>query len=343
MLVRYNQAWSKWHTLVGGGTQGSWTGQMCYIGASDDAASWMEDENRYKFCDDLSILELVAIGGILTDYNFQQHVASDIGIYEKLLTPEHLKTQQNLNQVADWTERNLMKLNEAKTNYIIFTRSNTKIATRLNIYEKVLEKKKFVKILGMWLQEDAGWNKNTLELCKKAYSRLSMLTKLRYAGVSMEDLITVFKLFIRSTLEYNSVAFHSSLSSQQEDALERCQSVCLRVILQDSYISYSSALEMAGAEISKAIRETRCLVFSLKCLKKETNKRFFPINPNNLTNVRSREKYKVNFAYTNAYKNSAIPYFQRLLNQREEMRRREEKEGGEGKGGGEERTRGRGE
>ena len=139
------------------------------------------------------------------------------------------------------------------------------------------------------------------------------------------------------------MAFHSSLSSQHEDALERCQAVCLRVILQDSYISYSAALEMAGLETLKARRETRCLDFSLKCLKQETNKRIFPLNPINLTNVRSREKFKVNFAYTNAYKNSAIPYCQRLLNQREEMRRREEKEGSERGGGGEEKTRRRGE
>ena len=57
----------------------------------------------------------------------------------------------------------------------------------------------------------------------------------------------------------------------------------------------------------------------------------------------SREKFKVNFAYTNAYKNRAIPYCQRLLNQRGEMRRREEKEGSERGGGGEEKTRRRGE
>ena len=167
----------------------------------------------------------------------------------------------------------------------------------------------------------------TQELCKKAYSRLGMLTKLRYAGVSKEDLIMIFKLFIRSCLEYNSVSFHSSLSSQQEAALERCQSVCLRVILQDNYISYEAALEMAGIETLKTRREARCLDFSLKCLKHNTNKRLFPLNQNKQSNVRSREKYTVNFARTSAYQNSAIPYCQRLLNEREETKRREDKGG----------------
>ena len=84
---------------------------MCYIGASDDAASWLEDEDKYKFCDDLSILELVAIGGALTEYDFKKHVASDIPIGDKFLKPENLKTQQNLIQVAQCSEK---KPNEAE-------------------------------------------------------------------------------------------------------------------------------------------------------------------------------------------------------------------------------------
>ena len=42
----------------------------------------------------------------------------------------------------------------------------------------------------------------------------------------------------------------------------------------------------------------------------------FPANPNSENNIdiRNREKFKVNFACTNAYKNSAVPFCQRLLN-----------------------------
>ena len=40
----------------------------------------------------------------------------------------------------------------------------------------------------------------------------------------------------------------------------------------------------------------------------------FPLNQNNDQNVRSREKFEVNFAHTENYRNSAVPYCQRLLN-----------------------------
>ena len=264
MTVRYNTAWSKWHSLVGGSPQGSWMGQMAYIAASDDAAAGLEDEDQYKYCDDLTILELIALGGVLTDYNYKEHVPSDIACEQLYLNPTNLKTQQNLNELQNWTDSNLMRLNEKKTHYILFNRARTPFATRLTVNGQLLERKQCIKLLGVWLQEDGGWGKNTQELCKKAYKRVGMLTKLRYAGVNTEDLLTIYKLHIRSCLEYNAVSYHSSLSSQQEASLERCQSVCLRVILQDNYIDYEAALEMAGLEKLALRRLKRCLDFTKK-------------------------------------------------------------------------------
>ena len=124
------------------------------------------------------------------------------------------------------------------------------------------------------------------------------------------------KMFIRSWLEYYGVAFHSSLTKQQESSLERCQAVCLRIILEESYISYSAALEMSGLKTLSSRRLDRCLQFSLKPIKHEQNKRMFPANPNlgNDIHIRNREQFQVNFARTNSYRNSAIPFCQRLLN-----------------------------
>ena len=54
--VKYNSEESQLHSLIGGGPQGSWTRQQAYLVASDDDASFISEEDRYKFCDDLSIL-----------------------------------------------------------------------------------------------------------------------------------------------------------------------------------------------------------------------------------------------------------------------------------------------
>ena len=133
-----------------------------------------------------------------------------------------------------------MRLNENKTKYVIFTRAKQDFSTRLSLNGQFIERQEHIKLLGVWLQQDGGGSKNTEEVCKNASARMSHLTKLKYAGVSTEDLIHAYEMYMYS-LEYCSVVFHSSLTKQQEAALERCQAVCLRVILQESYISYSAA------------------------------------------------------------------------------------------------------
>ena len=89
--------------------------------------------------------------------------------------------------------------------------------------------------MGVWFQEDGGWQKHVDETCKAAFARVSMLTKLMYAGLSRSDLLQIYKMFIRSKIEYCVVPMHSSLSSRQEAALERVQSVSLKIILKDEY------------------------------------------------------------------------------------------------------------
>ena len=231
-----------------------------------------------------------------------------------------------------------MKLKESKTDYQVFTRTQNRFATRLTLNGKYIDRKEVSLLLGVWLQEDGGWETNTQALCKKAYSRMSMLTRLRYAGVGIEDLLVIYKQFIRTTLEYCSVVFHSSLTVQQAASLERCQAVSLRVILQESYVSYSAACEMAGIKTLFDRRLDRCLDFSIKCSKDPYNSRFFPRNPNLDLSIetRNREQFKVNFGRTLQYKNSAIPFCQHLLNDfyaKEGEKEREEKgKGGQGEG-----------
>ena len=313
MTVNFNSKTSRMHTLVGGGPQGSQNGQNTYICASDDNADHVPLEDQFKYCDDLEVLELVLLGDILTEYDFKQHVASDIGMGQKFLDPRRFNMQENLNGIATWTDENLMKLNEEKSNYIIFTKARQDFASRLTLNNKILERKTVTKVVGVWLEAKGGWARNTAEICKNAYAKLSMLTKLKYAGVSTKDLVETYTLFIRSRAEYVSVAFHSSLTKKQEKAIERIQSTCLKVILGDKYITYEDALQKTGLKTLKQRREEKCLAFSLKCLKHPQLKRLFPRNEN-LHSLRNKDEFKINFANTEKYRKSAIPYCQMLLN-----------------------------
>ena len=244
-------------------------------------------------------------------------MASDIGIDELYVAAENLETQQNLNQIADWTDENKMKLNEEKTNYMIFSRSETEFATRLSLNGQTIERVEAVKLVGVWVTTWLDWEKNTAELCRKAYARLTMLTKLKYAGVSQEDLVHIYILYIRSVLEYCSVLWHSTLTGDQSQNLEKVQKTCLKVILGSQYENYTLALDTCGLQLLSERREARCLKFGLKCLVHPVHHRMFPVNPQVLTDpydTRSQEHFVVNKAKTDSYKLSAIPYIQRKLN-----------------------------
>ena len=214
-----------------------------------------------------------------------------------------------------------MLLNSKKSNYMVFSRSQEVFATRLQVGGLTIEQKEACKVLGVWITEDAGdWTRNTKEICKSAYSRISMLTKLKYVGVKTEDLLEIYSLFIRSRAEYCAVAFHSSLTQEQSKKIENIQKTSFRVILQDMFIDYPSACEMTGYPTLYERRQTRSLSFAKRCLRTEEMARFFPLNPD-LPNLllRDREQFVVNFAHGEKYKNSAIPNCQRLLNEDAKM------------------------
>ena len=271
---------------------------------------------RFKYVDDLTILELVLFGGLLMEYDFKLHVASDIGIEEHYISADNLETQAHLDDISHWTTENKMKLNEKKSNYMVFTRSNTEFATRLHLNNHTLDRIEEVKLLGVWITTWLDWDKNTREICKKAYARMTMFTKLKYVGVDRTDLIDIYVLYIRSLLEYCSTVWHSTLTEEQSRNVENVQKTCVKIILGGEYNGYEQSLKALGLETLKVRRENKRLSFGLQCLLHPEHSSMFPVNPQLGQSVptRHKEHFKVNKAHSESYRTSTIPYIQRKLN-----------------------------
>ena len=75
MRVKFNGEISDFLTLIGGGPQGTLLGQLEYLVQSDDNADIVSSDDRFKYIDDLSVLQLVCLSGLLIEYDFTQHVA----------------------------------------------------------------------------------------------------------------------------------------------------------------------------------------------------------------------------------------------------------------------------
>ena len=99
-------------------------------------------------------------------------------------------------------------------------------ATRFTLDGCYIERQKVSKILGVWVGEDpSNWKINTKEIVKRTYASLSMLTKLKYAGLSRTKLLHIYSLHIRSSMEYYSVVWHDNLTQAQSNSIERLQIV----------------------------------------------------------------------------------------------------------------------
>ena len=173
----------------------------------------VEKEDRYKYYDDLYIFEFLTLSKVLlVEYDCLQHVPSDIDVNLPYLPQDSYNLQSNLNYISKWTDNNLMCLNEGKCNYIVYSRMKSKFNTRLSINEMPIERLSETKVLGVWLDGNLFCEKNTKNICIHAYTRIPVLSKLKYAGIGRDELLTVYKLFIRCIPEYCSVVFHKALS-----------------------------------------------------------------------------------------------------------------------------------
>ena len=302
--------------LNGGGPQGALWGILEYLSISNNNTDFISSREKFKFIDDLSILEKVHLLYIgLSSYNFKENVASDIIKNGYFLPPGNLKTQTNLNKIADWTSENKMLLNVSKTKTMNFNFTNKyQFSSRLSMNGKVLETISETKLLGVIVTDTMSWDPNTQYIVKRANARMRMLHKLVEFSVPMEDLVNIFILYIRSVLEQSCQVWHSSLNFDNLTDIERVQKNALKIILKDQYISYDHALTKVGLESLVERREKLCLKFAKACLKNDNVKDMFPLNDSIDQDVRDRNKYKVTFANTGRLKDSAIPYMQRLLN-----------------------------
>ena len=158
MIVKFNGSESNPKDLIGGGPQGTLLGGLEYIISNDCSENSTNQKDRFKYFDDLNLVELVLLCDKLVPYDFISHVPSDIGINHLYLPSDTYQMQSNLQDISDWTSQNLMLLNERKSSYIVFIRSKSDFSTRLSLNGVSLERLSVVKILGIWLQEDLKWN-----------------------------------------------------------------------------------------------------------------------------------------------------------------------------------------
>ena len=316
MFVKWKGEVSEMRKLNGGGPQGCTLGILEYLSQTNNNCDYIPTDEKYKFIDDLTTLDIINLLSIgLSSYNFKNHIASNIPSHNQIIPAKNLKSQQYLEKLNRWSEDNKMMLNldKTKTMIINFT-DNYKFTTNLHLNDKNIEVVSETKLLGVILSDDLKWSANTNYLVKKAFARMRMLHKLSEFNMSISEMVNIYILYLRSYLEQSCHVWHSSLTQEDSDNLERIQKTALKIILGKDYISYENALMVTDLSMLPERRDYLCLRFAQKSLKSSQTADMFPLNPV-ISNTRAHTKFQVSSANTARFENSAIPYMQRLLNE----------------------------
>ena len=128
-------------------------------------------------------------------------------------------------------------------------------------------------------------------------------------------MVTIYTSYIRPILEQSCQVWNFSLTEQNPEDLERVQKCALKIILGENYLSYESALEDLNLSDLKSRRNLLCEKFAIKCTENDKTKHMFKRN-HKLIKTKNQERYHVDFAKTERYKNSSLPQTQRLLNKK---------------------------
>ena len=234
MFVKRHNKQSTKRQLNGGGPQGGTFGILEYLSQSNKNANCVENNQKWKWVDDLTILKIINLINIgMASFNARAQVPNDIDIDKNYISSTNLKTQTNINHISNWTEKQKMMLNIKKTNYMVFNFTNNhQFSTRFSINKEHIEEKQNVKLLGTIISSNLKWEENTKLLVKKANARMSLLRAVSRFSPPKSDLKLIYIQYIQSLLEQSCVLWHASLTLEDQDNIERVQKNAFRIILK---------------------------------------------------------------------------------------------------------------
>ena len=221
-----------------------------------------------------------------------------------------------MNEINDWTIKQKMVINEKKSKTLIFNYTDKyQFTTRLRINDKMIEVIDSTKLLGTIISDNLCWDLNTANIVKKANARMQLLRKVASFGTNQDELKDIYILFIRSLLEQSATVWHSSLTEENINDLERIQKTAFKLILGEKYQTYDKALLKLDMETLSERRTSLCLSFAQKCCKNQKTSDMFPKNDKKHNmETRKPEIFKVQHANTERLRKSSIIYMQHLLN-----------------------------
>ena len=155
MSVKWHGVQSAPRDIKGGGPQGATLGILEYLSQSNHSADCVDKNDRFKFIDDLSILEIVNLLTVgITSFNLKVQVPSDVPSHNQFIPAQNLKSQHWLDVINEWTKNQKMIINQKKTKSMIFNYTEKyQFTTRLMLNDEIVELLDSTQPLGYYHNE----------------------------------------------------------------------------------------------------------------------------------------------------------------------------------------------
>ena len=226
-----------------------------------------------------------------------------------------VNTQNAFRSIKCKAEEIGMVVNTSKTKLITVSDA-LNYRPRAHIFDSdgsKIESGETMNILGFHLSDHPGVHAHIDMTLKKVRIRYWTLYHLRKVGFNSAELVEVYKSMIRSLADYCCPAYHSLMTDQHDQLMERAQIAALRSI----YGYQMTATQLRAEAGVTTLRERRIRLtdaFANKCLRSERFKKWFPANNDTRRSARQTEKYREFFAKTDRLRDSPLYYMRRRLN-----------------------------
>jgi len=243
MQVRVGGELSDTHILENGTAQGSVISPILFLLMINDIAASLRGVQTSLFADDSCIYK--------SGRNLEAIVKC---------------IQSNLDKIVDWCELWGFKINVSKTVAVLFTHRIDKIESNILIRGQPIKIDKTVKFLGLIFDSKLSWNAHIAhieEKCKKRLNLMRMLSGQTW-GASKSSLLIVYRMLIRSVLDYGSIAYNTT-SLANKRRLDVIQHKALRIACRAFCTTSVSSMEVETGEMPLQYRrEQQELNYALK-------------------------------------------------------------------------------
>ena len=128
---------------------------------------------------------------------------------------------RDLNKISTWASNWKIIFNAEKSKTIIFSKNKHNYTHPVQLQNNTIDHVTVHKHLGVYLTHNLDWTEQIKYICLSANRKLSVLRRVRYLQRSTLDLL--YKITVRSVLDYGLVIFYNSLNQISKKRLDQLQ------------------------------------------------------------------------------------------------------------------------